>query len=252
MIEKGKHPYLDKYPLTKAYKYLVIGTIPPAKVLPAGEECKGKTTFQREFTLDYFYGNAASFWKLLKEVYPESDFSTVEGIQVWQDAYCIEITDTIQQCRRKDPCSPRDSDLLLENEDYNHSLKSYVLAHQDDLEKLIFTSSKGQNNALANFKKIMGQDVESIGSKVVADLPSPSGAANIAYFTFNEKTQGLKEELYNYLLQMNNPADSKYVEKQWQRKKAGEKVKNSVPPYYITQFKIWKYRQIFPAVACVS
>src|SRR5213083_1697362 len=122
-MTKEKHPFLGKYPLTKAYKYLVIGTMPPASQLRTTAICNGKKTKQRDFEIEYFYGNVASFWKILKQIYPKNNFDSITNIQNWQEEYNIGITDTVRQCRRKDPCSYKDSDLILEWGDFNHELK---------------------------------------------------------------------------------------------------------------------------------
>lgn len=254
MTQKEKHPYLDTYPLTEAYKYLVIGTMPPANKLPPGVVCKEKKINKRIFTLEYFYGNAASFWKIMKAIYPNSDFDTIPNIQKWQNDYSIGITDTIKQCKRKDPCSYKDSDLIIEREDYNHSLKVYILEHKDKIEKLIFTSGENCNNALANFKIIMGNDYHQISSKVISDLPSPSGGSNTSNFNRNENTLGLKMDLYDYLIQMDIKSDIDYVKKQWIEKKKsakGDKV-NRIPKNMLIKFKVWKYKQCFPSSKAIN
>lgn len=253
-MEKEKHIFLEKYPLIKAYKYLIIGTIPPARDLPLGVICKEKKKKQRKFTLDYFYGNAASFWKIMKELYPSSKFDNIENIQKWQEEYCIGITDTVRQCVRKDPCSYKDSDLILDWPDFNHSLKDYVLTHKDKIEKLIFTSGENYNNALSNFKIIMGHNFQLIAEKVISDLPSPSGGSNTSNFNSNNSTLGLRTDLYNYLLEMNIQNDIDYVKNQWEKKKAakkGEKI-NRIPKNMLTKFKIWKYKKVFPTSKCIT
>lgn len=247
-MEKEKHTYLEKYPLTKAYKYLVIGTMPPARELPQGVICKEKKKKERVFSIDYFYGNAASFWKIMKELYPSNKFDNISNIQKWQDEYSIGITDTVKQCKRKDPCSYKDSDLIIEWADFNHTLKDYVLNHKDKIEKLIFTSGENSNNALANFKNIMGDAYNLIAEKVVADLPSPSGGSNTSNFNSNPSTLGLRKDLYEYLVEMNIQEDIDYVKKQWVKKQAskkGEKI-NRIPKNMLTKYKVWKYKNIFP------
>lgn len=254
MTEKEKHPYLDKYPLTKAYKYLVIGTMPPASKLPPGVACKEKKKKQRVFTFDYYYGNVASFWKIMKQLYPNSKFDNISNIQKWQEEYCIGITDTVRQCKRKDPCSYKDSDLIIDWAGYNHSLKDYILTHKDKIEKLIFTSGENCNNALANFKIIMGNKFHLIANKVVPDLPSPSGGSNTSNFNSINATLGLRKDLYDYLLMMNVQSDIDYVQKQWAVKQAAEKgdIINRIPQNMLTKFKVWKYKQIFPLTKCIA
>lgn len=254
MSEKEKHPYLEIHPLTKAYKYLVIGTMPPARELPPGTICKKEKKRQRNFKIDYYYGNVASFWKLMNQLYPSVKFDTIADIQKWQGEYSIGITDTVIQCRRKDPCSYKDSDLIIDWTDYNHQLKKYILTHKNYIEKLIFTSGENCNNALTNFKKIMGDQFQIIANKVVSDLPSPSGGSNISNFNSDNATLGLNKDLYDYMLQMGIESTIAYVEEQWlkkQKSNKGEKI-NRIPKDMLTEFKVWKYKKIFPMTTCVS
>lgn len=51
------HPWLEKYPLKKGFKYLIIGTHPPMPYC-------GK--------LDFYYGNMNEFWRFLDKVYPRN------------------------------------------------------------------------------------------------------------------------------------------------------------------------------------
>jgi hypothetical protein len=251
-MEKENHKYLERYPLTKAYKYLVIGTMPPAQELPPGVICKEKKKNQRKFSIDYFYGNAASFWKIMKELYPSNKFDSIENIQKWQEEYCIGITDTIKRCKRKDPCSYKDSDLIIDWSDLNHSLKGYILNHKDKIDKLIFTSGENCNNALANFKIIMGNEFYLISGKVISDLPSPSGGSNTSNFNSNNATLGLRKDLFDYLMEMKNQSDIDYVKSQWKIKQAsnkGEKI-NRIPKNMLTKYKVWKYKSIFPLIKC--
>jgi len=254
MTEKEKHPYLDKYQLTKAFKYIVIGTMPPAKELSPSVICKEKKRKTRVFTVDYYYGNVSSFWKIMKQLYPTSGFDNITDIQKWQDEYSIGITDTVDQCKRKDPCSYKDSDLIIDWPDFNHTLKQYILTHKDTIEKLIFTSGESCNNALSNFKIIMGDNYYLIADKVVSDLPSPSGGSNTSNFNSNNATLGLRKDLYDYMLMMHTQSDIDYVKRQWSIKQAaqkGEKI-NRIPKNMLTKFKVWKYKQIFPLTKCVT
>ena len=131
--------------------------------------------------------------------------------------------------------------------------KDYVLINKDKIEKLIFTSGENYNNALANFKRIMGDDFDLISSKVVSNLPSPSGGSNTSNFNSDNTTLGLRKGLYEYMLKMNNQDDIDFVKKQWIIKQAaskGEKI-NRIPKNMLTKFKVWKYEQIFPSTKCI-
>ncbi|WP_418510960.1 hypothetical protein [Corallibacter sp.] len=239
-MEKDQHPFLQKYALKKPVKYIVIGTIPPSI------EAK-LTSGKRKFKIKYFYGNVASFWNILKEVYTKNSFDTIKSIQEWQQQYSVGFTDTVIQCKRKGN-SFRDSDLKVDYNDLNHKLKDYILKNNRFIEKLIFTSGENCNNALFNFKIIMGEDYIKISKKVVKDLPSPSGSSNTSYFCSNEDTLGLKKEFYDYLISLDNDEYISYVRKQWkikQTSKKGEKVQR-IPKNLLKNFKTKKYRDIFP------
>jgi G:T/U-mismatch repair DNA glycosylase len=54
----NKHPWLEKYPIKKDSKYLILGTHPPMPYC-------GR--------LPFYYGNMNEFWKLLDRVYPDND-----------------------------------------------------------------------------------------------------------------------------------------------------------------------------------
>ena len=80
-----KHPWLNKHPINKDSKYLIIGTHPP---MPYCEK------------LDYFYGNMSEFWRLLDKVFPNnnlynSGYPKKEDILNFIDANSISITDLV-------------------------------------------------------------------------------------------------------------------------------------------------------------
>ena len=159
---KDQHKYLSQFPLEEGLEYLIIGTIHP-NGLP---------------NIDYFYGNVASLWNIMKQIYPTYSFNNPEEIREWQGDFKIGITDTVTQCqRKKDPVTDkdtaRDSDLVLEDEDYNWALKDYILNNRKTLKRLLFTSGNGKNAAFKNFKKIMGKDFELV-EPICTVLPSPS------------------------------------------------------------------------------
>lgn len=255
MTPKEVHPFLDKYPLNKSYRHLLIGTIPPAKEVPIDAICKDKKASNRNFKLDYFYGNVGALWDILEKVYPSSLFKDIESIQEWQNQYSIGITDTVKYCRRKDPCSSKDIDLIVEWGDYNHSLKEYILANHNIIETLIFTSGENRNNALFNFKMIMGKEYDLVARKVIPDLPPPSQTSNLSYFNSDDATLGLKSDLYKYLIMTNNQADIDYVKNKWRAKQAAPKgkiVSGRTPKGLLPAFKVWKYKQVFPSAKRVD
>jgi hypothetical protein len=234
------HPFVKKYPLKTPFKYLVLGTFPPAQKLYSKKD--------RQFNVDYFYGNVSSFWKIIQEIYPKNKFTDIQSIRKWQEEYSIGITDTILSCKRKKQDSTNDSDLILEWTDYNHELKAYILENEQFIEKIIFTSGFNCNNALFNFKIIMGADFVKIASKVVDNLPSPSGGSNTSFFNKNPTTFGLKEDFYKFIIEAKSIETITFVQESYNRKlqsKKGEKVKR-IPEGTLKAFKIYMYKQILP------
>lgn len=239
-MNKEIHPFVKKYTLSKPYKYLVLGTFPPASMLENKKE--------RKFCVDYFYGNVSSFWKIIQELYPANKFTDVPSIYKWQEEYSIGISDTLLSCRRKKQDSTNDSDLILEWIDYNHELKAYILENEKSIKKIIFTSGYNCNNALFNFKIIMGADFSKIASKVVDNLPSPSGGANTSFFNRNPQTFGLKENFYKFVIDNTDNETISFVKESYNAKSnsgKGEKVKR-IPEGTLKAFKIFMYKQIFP------
>jgi hypothetical protein len=239
-MNKEIHPFVKKYPLQAQCKYLVLGTFPPAQKLDNKKD--------RQFNVDYFYGNVASFWKIIQEIYPKNKFTDTKSIRKWQEEYSIGISDTILSCKRKKQDSTNDSDLILEWTDYNHELKTYILENEKFLEKIIFTSGYNCNNALFNFKIIMGDDFVKIANKVVDNLPSPSGGSNTSFFNKNPDTLGLKNEFYSYIVNSNKTETISFIQDSYKAKlksKKGEKIKR-IPDGTLKEFKTFVYKQIFP------
>lgn len=132
-MNKEIHPFVKEHPLKAGIKYLILGTFPPAQKL---DSKKG-----RQFNVEYFYGNVASFWKIIKEIYPNNNFTDVDSIIKWQNEYSIGISDTILSCKRKKQDSSKDSDLIVEWIDFNHELKAYVLENENFIEKITLLMS---------------------------------------------------------------------------------------------------------------
>ena len=239
-MNKEIHPFIKKYPLKVPCKYLVLGTFPPAQKLDSKKD--------RQFNVEYFYGNVASFWKIIQEIYSKNKFTDIQSIRKWQEEYGIGISDTILSCKRKKQDSTNDSDLILEWTDYNHELKTYILENEKFLEKIIFTSGYNCNNALFNFKIIMGDDFVKIANKVVDNLPSPSGGSNTSFFNKNPDTLGLKNEFYSYIVDSNKTETIYFIQDSYKAKlksKKGEKIKR-IPDGTLKEFKTFVYKQIFP------
>ncbi len=239
-MNKEIHPFVKKHPLKPQCKYLVLGTFPPAQKLDSKKD--------RQFNVDYFYGNVATFWKIIQEIYPKNKFTDIQSIRKWEEEYGIGISDTILSCRRKKQDSTNDSDLILEWTDYNHELKSYIIENEKFIEKIIFTSGHNCNNALFNFKIIMGADFVKIASKVVDNLPSPSGGSNTSYFNKYPDTYGLKDDFYKFIIEAKEIESITFIQESYYAKlqsKKGEKVKR-IPEGTLKAFKICMYKQILP------
>jgi hypothetical protein len=239
-MNKEIHPFVKKYPVKAQCKYLVLWTFPPAQKLDSKKD--------RQFNVEYFYGNVASFWKIIQEIYPKNKFTDIQSIRKWQEEYSIGISDTILSCKRKKQDSTNDSDLILEWTDYNHELKTFILENEKFLKKIIFTSGYNCNNALFNFKIIMGADFVKIASKVVDNLPSPSGGSNTSFFNKNPNTLGLNNNFYKFIIDSKNIETITFVQESYNAKlqsKKGEKVKR-IPEGTLKAFKIYMYKQILP------
>jgi G:T/U-mismatch repair DNA glycosylase len=132
-----QHPWLDKYPISKNSKYLIIGTHPPMPYC-------GK--------LEFYYGNMNEFWRFLDQVYP--------GNLLYKNR-CPELGDILNFLNKAQICI---TDLVKEtNGDsfstdqkmvwtkLNDSLKVSLL--NSSIETIYFTSGIGQNSSLSLFKK---------------------------------------------------------------------------------------------------
>jgi G:T/U-mismatch repair DNA glycosylase len=244
-MPKETHPYIEKYfDTTRPWKYLIIGTFPPNKEVREGKKS----------LTDYFYGNKGSLWKILGKIYTEFDFENgtrkelIEKMKTWQKKYDVGITDTLINVSRRNIASSDDEDLILEHEDYNHDLKKYVLEYDCALEKILFTSSKGCNSSFETFKIIMGADFKNIKAKLVANLPSPSGSSNTAWFNVNnETTLGLHPDFYNFIIEAKQQHLG-FFKMRWEEKKRKKETKSkeklsTSPTGLVTEFKVWSYRK---------
>ena len=246
-MPKEKHPYLHQFVATTRWKNLIIGTFPPNKQIREGKKS----------LTDYFYGNRGSLWKILGNIYTEFDFSNgtrdnlTKEMMAWQTKYNIGITDTLKTVSRKNISSADDADFILDYEDYNHELKTYVLANNEFIEKIIFTSSKGCNSAFGTFKVIMGNELGSIRARMVINLPSPSSSSNTAWFNVNtEDTLGLHPDLFKFIT-TKKETQIAFFGQRWELKKIKKATKSknklpSAPKGLINEFKVWSYKKEFP------
>jgi len=245
---KESHPYISKHfnPATSC-KYLIIGTFPPNKKIREGKKS----------LTDYFYGNKGTLWKILGKIYTEFDFENgtrhelVTRMKEWQKKYEVGITDTLLSVSRRDVNSANDADLILTDSDYYHDLKAYVLNNNDNIKKILFTSSKGPKSAFETFKTIMGSDIAQIKADLVTNLPSPSGSSNISWFNLNnESTLGLHQDFYKFLVSEKNDC-LHFFNERWTNKKIKKVNKSkeklpSCPKGLLNEFKVWSYKKVLP------
>jgi G:T/U-mismatch repair DNA glycosylase len=227
---KEQHRYIPNYPLETGLEYLIIGTIHP----------------NSKPIIDYYYGNVASFWKIIEVIYPTYSFDSPRKIRDWQSDFKIGITDTIIQCRRKKQ-TPLDSDLIVDDEDYNWALKDYVIDNCKSLKCFLFTSGEGKNAAYKNFKKIMGKEFEIVRNKCIV-LPSPSGSSTLSFFKGKDEHYGLVLPFYNFL-KSNHPEVLAIAKETFNLKKQTKKAVKRLPETginYYYAYKVFEYRKHLP------
>ncbi len=133
----NSHPWLEKYPIKKHTKYLIIGTHPPMPYC-------GK--------LQYYYGNMNEFWRFLDEVYPGNHLYNnccpeLEDIQKFLSRVKMDITDMVEETNG----TPFSIDDDMKWTKLNNTLKDVLI--KGCVEKIYFTSFGGKNSALNLFKK---------------------------------------------------------------------------------------------------
>jgi len=170
---KSQHKYIEKYPIKRTDRYLILGTIHP----------------HGNSKLDFFYGNAGTFWEILSNA-TKLDFNSLDNILEIFNQNKIAISDMILECEREDETVTRDSDLY--NLKLNNNIKNEIL--QSEIKTIFFTSAFGKNNAAKLFFDIFELNaqvpkswketyefhimVEGKKIKCII-LLSPSGASNI-------------------------------------------------------------------------
>lgn len=246
-MSKEFHPYLKYFDSTKVWKHLIVGTFPPNREVREGKKS----------LTDYFYGNKDSLWKILGKIYSEFDFESgtrkqlIEQMKAWQLKYDIGITDTLISVSRTDIKSADDADLILEHDDYYRKLKEYISANNDKIESILFTSSVGCNSAFETFKIIMGADIQKIKTKLITNLPSPSGSSNTSWFNVNnEATLGLHPDFFGFI-KSEKKEHIPFFQERWElkKKKKAEKSKAELPKTpngLVNDFKVWSYKKVLP------
>jgi G:T/U-mismatch repair DNA glycosylase len=173
-----QHQYLSKYPIDPASERLILGTIHPHD--------------HAAFTVQFFYGNMLSIWKILNQAYDNAMGPTItlDSIKAFLAKEKIAVSDTIVCCRRIHPTA---LDKDLEPVKLNKNLIAQIRTSK--INHIFFTSGFGKNNAFKIFyedlleRKITGQIKqlrETILSEEIFGRPvkltvlySPSGAANV-------------------------------------------------------------------------
>lgn len=172
------HQYLDKYPILKESKKLIVGTIHPHD--------------HENFYLPFFYGNVLSIWTILSDAFPHelTQPLTLDKILTFLKSRNISVSDTIKICDRTSPTA-LDEDLIPV--ELNTSIKDDI--KNSEIIEILFTSGFGKNNAFKLFyEDILGLTIsksikesrEIILDKEIFGRPiklvvlfSPSGASNV-------------------------------------------------------------------------
>ena len=134
------HPWLEKYPIKKDSKYLIIGTHPPMPYC-------GK--------LEFYYGNMSEFWWFLDLVYPghklyENSCPKIEDIIISLEKSKLSITDIVYKTSVTKFSTDNDMG-KINYEDLNHLLFKWL--NESSIKTIYFTSFGGTNSAKNLFKK---------------------------------------------------------------------------------------------------
>lgn len=206
------HQYLDKYPISRESKKLIVGTIHPHD--------------HENFSIPFFYGNVLSIWTILSDAFPNelTQPLALDKILTFLKSRNISVSDTITICDRASPTA-LDEDLIPV--ELNKRIKDDI--KNSEIVEILFTSGFGKNNAFKLFYEdilglkitndikenreiILGKEIFGRSIKLIV-LYSPSGASNVGI----SKSKLFLEKKENY--------------------------KNSKRPVY--DFKVDYYRKMF-------
>lgn len=199
----SKHQFLPLYPIESDSRKLIVGTIHPPD--------------PSRFRVQFFYGNKGSLWNILHQAFPAElrDPDSVESIRSFLKARKISMSDTVAECRRKNP-SALDSDMT------DIRLHEGMIGQIRDsaIQEIFFTSGFGTNNAFKLFytgllkqritpaireQKGILLDALFFGRPVrLTVLHSPAGTANISlsrnkeYLASRHLYEGLKSPVHTF------------------------------------------------------
>ena len=134
------HPWLEKHPIKKDSKYLIIGTHPPMPYC-------GR--------LEFYYGNMSEFWRFLDLVYHgnklyENGCPKIEDIDNFLNKSKLSITDIVYITSV--PKFSTDNEMgKINNDNLNPFLFNWL--EESSIETIYFTSFGGTNSAKNLFKK---------------------------------------------------------------------------------------------------
>lgn len=197
------HQYLDKYPISRESKKLIVGTIHPHD--------------HENFYLPFFYGNVLSIWTILSDAFPDelAQPLTLDKILIFLNRRSISVSDTIRICDRTSPTA-LDEDLIPV--ELNKRIRDDI--RNSEIVEILFTSGFGKNNAFKLFyEDILGLtitnniresrevilDKEILGRPIILFvLYSPSGASNVGisksklFLATKEKYNNSKRPVYDF------------------------------------------------------
>ena len=197
------HQYLDKYPISRESKKLIVGTIHPHD--------------HENFHLPFFYGNVVSIWTILSDAFPDelTQPLTLDKILAFLKNRNISVSDTITICDRTNPTA-LDEDLIPV--ELNRRIKDDI--KNSEIIEILFTSGFGKNNAFKLFyedilgltlSKSIKENREVILDKEIFGRPiklvvlySPSGASNVGisksklFLATKENYNNSKRPVYDF------------------------------------------------------
>jgi hypothetical protein len=138
------HPWLEKYPINRDSKYLILGTHPP---MPYGKN-----------NVQFYYCNMNEFWKLISSIYPNdilfpNNQYSIENIKAFLNNYSFSITDMVFKTKKNN----FSTDSQMQVVSLNPFLKDWIASSK--VEIIYFTSFNSQRNStLSLFKRWLKEE----------------------------------------------------------------------------------------------